>query len=447
VRKPAVRRERDAFSRPLGIWLAAVCGLLVAIPVFSEETDTARSAELDEIEIAGVPHRIGYRNRDLGLGGPSTVQQQLEDDDVIRDPIYRFSRADQFFAPWQDTKKRVNQEHDLQLGFDYNILSQGLSASIGTEDGGTGGVLRAYGTWVLTREDDKDFGRLIYNVNHRHKIFADIAPANLGSQAGYIGVTGLLFSDVNLVLVDLNWQQSFNDANTGLIAGRFDPNDYMGVLGYANPWTAFSNLAILLNPSVAFPDGSLGVGAGHRFNDQWYFKASINDANGVITDLKSFKGGAEFFKWAEFGWTPAPDQHYLTNVHAVVWHVDEREQAGIPSAHGIMIGANRTTDDQRWMGFVRAGWSKGIAPIYNETYTVGIVRRVRRNSDEVGVAINWGDPPDSSLGSQTTGEFFYRLQLSKGIAITPSVQLLKDSALNPTEDTIWVWGIRFRLIL
>jgi len=56
-------------------------------------------------------------------------------------------------------------------------------------------------------------------------------------------------------------------------------------------------------------------------------------------------------------------------------------------------------------------------------------------------------PPNNSLSSQITGEFFYRLQLSKGIAVTPSVQLLKDPALNPTGDTVWVWGIRFRLTL
>lgn len=433
--------------RNVAVHLVAVSFLLIAMPVASQENNGAGSTESEEVEMVGIPHYIGYRNRGLGFGGPNTPQQQLDDDDVIREPIYRFARADEFFKPWFDTKKRFNEEHDFQYSFDYNLLSQGISDSIGTEDGATSGVLRAYGTWVLTRDDDKDFGRLIYNVNYRHKVFSDIAPAELAGQAGYIGVTGTLFSDVNLVLIDLNWQQSFNDGNTGLIVGRFDPNDYMGVLGYANPWTAFSNVAILLNPSVAFPDGSLGVGGGHRFSDQWYVKGSINDANGVITDLKAFKGGAEFFKWAEIGWTPAPDQQYLTNIHAVAWHVDERESAGIPSAHGFMLGASKTTDDQRWMGFVRAGWSKGSAPIYNETYSLGLVRRVRRNSDEIGLAINWGDPPDSSLRAQTTGEFFYRLQLSQGIAITPSVQLLKDPALNPVDDTIWVWGIRFRLTL
>ena len=403
--------------------------------------------ELDEIEISEVARRIGYRTGDLGFSGPSSVQSQIDDDDIVRDPIYRFPRADQFFEPWQDSKKRLNDEHDLQFAVDYNILSQGLSDSIGMYDGGTGGVLRAYGTWVLTRDSDKNFGRLIFNVNYRHKIFSDIAPADLAGEAGYIGVTGTLFSDINLALVDLNWQQSFNNGNSGLIAGRFDPNDYMGVLGYANPWTGFSNVAILLNPSVAFPDGSLGIGGGHRINEQWYVKGSINDANGTITELSAFEGGAEFFTWAEFGWTPAPDQHYLTNVHVVAWHVDERDKAGIPSAHGFMIGASKTTDDQRWMGFARAGWSKGSAPIYNETYSLGIIRRVRRNSDEIGLAVNWGDPPANTLSSQITGELFYRLQLSQGIAITPSVQLLKDPALNPIDDSIWVWGLRFRLTL
>ena len=56
-------------------------------------------------------------------------------------------------------------------------------------------------------------------------------------------------------------------------------------------------------------------------------------------------------------------------------------------------------------------------------------------------------PPDSALKSQVAGEFFYRLQLAQKLAITPSVQLLKDPALNPTDDTVWVWGIQFRLTL
>ncbi len=75
------------------------------------------------------------------------------------------------------------------------------------------------------------------------------------------------------------------------------------------------------------------------------------------------------------------------------------------------------------------------------------MRKFRRNSDLLGLAVNWGDPPDSSLSSQVTGELFYRVQLAQNLAITPSLQLLKDPALNPEDDTVWIWGIRVRMTL
>jgi len=410
-----------------------VAALFLASPGVSQEIDDA-------------PRKIGYHTSDRGFSGPASVPSQLDKDDVLKDPVYRFPEVDAAFETWQATKKRFNEEKDIQFGFDYNTLSQGISHSIGSEDSSALGILRASGVFGLNRKSDTEWGRLIVKVDHRHTLFSDIAPGGLASEAGYIGVTGTLFSDTDgLTLVDFNYQQSFNDGDTGLIVGRFDPNDYMDVLGYSNPWTTFSNVASLLNPSIALPDAMLGVGAGHRFTDQWYVKGSINDANGTVSEIKAFEGGAEFFKWAEFGWTPSPEQHYLTNIHVVAWHVDEREDAGVPSAHGIAIGANRTSANQRWMGFVRAGWSDGIAPIYNETYTVGVLRKFRRNADLMGLAVNWGNPPDRSLSSQTTGELFYRLQFAQNLAITPSIQLLKNPALNPIEDTVWVWSLRFRL--
>jgi porin len=425
----------------------AVIGLLT-LPLVLPAQEIDPPSDPDEVEETGVPRKAGYHTSDGGFSGPPSVPSQLDEDDILKDPVYRFPGMDAAFESWTATKKRYNEEKDFQFGFDYNMLSQGISETLGDEDSGALGILRASGIIGLYRKSDKDWGRLVVRVDHRHTLFSEIAPAGLAGEAGYIGVTGTLFSDTGgLTLIDFNYQQSFNNGRTGLVVGRFDPNDYMDVLGYANPWTTFSNVATLLNASIALPDAMLGIGAGHRINDQLYIKGSINDANGVVTETKAFQGGAEFFKWAEFGWTPSPDKHYLTKIHAAAWHVDERENAGVPSAHGITLGANKTTEDGRWMGFARAGWSKGSAPIYNETYTLGLLRKFRRNADLLGVAVNWGDPPDSSLGSQKTGELFYRLQFSQNFAITPSIQLLKDPALNPVDDTILVWSLRFRITL
>jgi len=65
--------------------------------------------------------------------------------------------------------------------------------------------------------------------------------------------------------------------------------------------------------------------------------------------------------------------------------------------------------------------------------------------DLVGIAFNKGSPPDSSLRDRTSVEAFWRFRFSQSFAITPSIQLLADPALNPVDDKIWVWGARFRL--
>jgi porin len=281
-------------------------------------------------------------------------------------------------------------------------------------------------------------------MDHRHGYRAE-TPANLAGQFGYIGQTGVFYNDMGFAVINLNWQQALRDGNAGFIAGRYDPNDYMNVLGYVNPWTIFSNLAVNLDTSVALPDSSWGISAGTFITDQFYVLGGINDANGLGSDnLEFFDGGAEFFKFMHIGWTPSQDERYFKNFHVMAWHVDEREDLGIDSAHGITFAANWTFDD-RWMPFARLGFSKGSAPIYNESVTLGVIRKFMYRSDLVGLAANHGSPPDSSLDDQTSVEAFWRFQFSENLAITPSVQLIIDPALNPVDDKVWVWGARFRM--
>ncbi len=428
--------ETGRFSaRPTSV-VAIVLGLL----------NTSALAQDQLATVSPEDRRVGFREA-AGFGGLATPRGQLDEDDILRDPVFRFPSIDKAFEPWLDTKNNVKEEHGLAFGIDYNTLFQGLSDSLTGEDKGNLGILRLYGLWDLFENEAGDTGSLSFKIDHRHRWFRDLAPSDLASQAGYIGVTGTLFSDTDgLTLIDFNWQQTFSNGDAGIIIGRFDPNDYMGVLGYVNPWTTFSNVSILLNSSVAFPDASVGVGGGTWFADQWYVKGAINDANGVVTETDAFSGGSEFFKFVELGWSPTKADRHFKNVHVIAWDVDEREDAGIEAAHGMMIGANWTTADKRWMGFVRGGWSSGTAPIYDETYTAGFLRKFRRSSDLLGIALNWGDVP-GNLGSQTTGEIFYRLQFAQNFAITPSIQLLKDPALNDQHGKIWVYSVRMRLTL
>jgi len=180
-------------------------------------------------------------------------------------------------------------------------------------------------------------------------------------------------------------------------------------------------------------------------NDQWYVLGGINDANGNGNDdLEFFDGGAEFFKYAHIGWSPSKSERYYSNVHLLLWDVDEREDAGFEAANGVAIAANWTFN-KTWMPFLRLGYSDGATPIYNKSATLGIIRKFHYRSDVAGIAINWGKQPSNpALASdeQTTTEAFWQIQFARNLEITPNIQYLKNPALNPSETEVWSAGVR-----
>jgi len=416
--------------------------LCLAILIITGTGKTALSAE----ETAG-QESDGYKadySQQPAFGGPNSPDGQLEESDRIKDPAFRFPAVYNFFQPWRDWKRKQNDKHGFQLSGQYTTLYQGASKSLNGEDKASSGVFRTTMKWTPVGRGTKNTGSLVLMVDNRHA-FRDIAPTQLAGEIGYIGLTGTLYSDVDWVIPNLNWQQGFNDGSTGLLIGRYDPSDYMNVLGYTNPWVTFSNLAILLDASVQFADSSWGVAGGSWINDQTYFMLGINDANGTITDdLDFFNGGAEFYKWGHVGWSPNRAERFQKNIHIAGWHVDPRDEVDTDSAQGIALAANWTFAG-KWMPFARAGWSEGTTPIYNRSATLGMIRKFQFRSDVAGVGINWGDPPDDSLPNQTTVEAFWNFQFAQNLAFTPSVQLLIDPALNPQANQVWITGLRVRL--
>ena len=382
----------------------------------------------------------------ISFGGPNSPQGQIEERTKEKLPAFRFDSIYDAFGPWREWKAQVKKKHGFDFSGHYAIAAQGASESLGGgSTSGSAGVLRLNGVWELLNRGQDNPGKLAVTLDHRHA-FNEPAPADLAGDIGYIGLTNTFFSDVGAAVINLNWQQSLNSGNSGFVAGRYDPNDYMNILGYVNPWVSFTNLAVLLDVSVALPDSSWGVAGGHWFNDQWYVLGGINDANGTATDdLEFFDGGSEHFKYAHIGWSPAKNQRYYSNVHLLVWDVDERDEAGVGAAHGFAI-ASSWTFDKTWMPLLRYGKSSGDAPIYTKSATIGLLRKFHFRSDLAGIAINWGEtPPVTGSTEQTTMEAFWNIQFARNLAFTPNIQYVRNPALNPDDDEIWSAGIRARI--
>jgi porin len=418
--------------------LLLLIALTQASAALAVDTSTAQKA-----------YKSNYNNEE-GFAGPGTTVRQLEEDDEEKTPVLRFESFDEALAPWFAGKKKLADEFGLQLGFAYTLLHQEIDESLSNEDSATSAIFRVSGKWEVYNRGERDKGQIVFSFDNRDT-FSDVTPANLGGEAGYIGQTGLLFSDVDTILGDLYWSQYLNDGQTGLIVGRYDPNDFFDVLGYANPWTTFQSLSILNNVSIGLPDWGFGIGLGHWFEgDTLYLFGSASDANGVVTKEEFEFDTDELYKTIEFGWSPGRDQRYFKNVHVTLWQVDEREDDGVDDADGVTLGINWTWD-QTYMLFAKIGSSDADAPndpqIAEHSVTVGGIYYFANRSDLVGIAYNDSELAVSGLDDQTTLEAFYRLQLARNLAITPSLQIIGDPALNPDEDEITVLSLRLRLTL
>ncbi len=380
------------------------------------------------------------------IGGPQTAPAQLEEDRLRREQSSRLPGLDAVFDPFEDAKAELRDGIGLDLGFDYQAAYQLGTSSVTGIDEGAAGHARLIGNWTLFDRDGANPGKLVFILENRHRLGKKSTPAALASDIGYFGVTGTTFSDSGSSLTVAHWAQTIADGQGGIVAGRIDPTDYIDILGYVNPRTTFSNLAILYNPVIPLPDQGFGIAGGVHLTQELYVLGMITDANGSITDIKWFPGGAEFFKYAEIGWTPAKDQRFLTNFHVAGFHVDKRDKAGVPASYGIVASGNITFDNSLML-FGRFGASTGDAPISNLSGTAGFMWRPGFYDDLVGLSVNVAKPSISGSPTQTTIETFYRFDLADNFAITADAQWLINPTFDPSRNSVGVFGLRARFNL
>jgi len=328
---------------------------------------------------------------------------------------------------------------------DYATLYQYADDSLTGADTGLGGVLRLYGRWTLVGRGTSNTGTLVARVEHRHQLSGDVAPEHLTPELGYHGVAGFGFSDVGLFLAPFYWEQFFADGHLGVVAGRLDPIDFTDILGVGNQWSSFQNTAVLSNMSIAAPDLGCGAGVGFRVNDQWVIATTAHDANGEQTEFNCFEGTLRLFEQARVSWTPSRARRFTSALHLTVWRQDERPAIRLEESYGVAASGNWTVHE-RWMPFLRWGLSEGDAPQARQQLTTGLMLNIPGRSDQLGVGAWWQDLSHRDLHDQSGMEVFYRWHVIPNLALTPSIQVLNDPALNPDADRIVLFGLRARLL-
>jgi porin len=202
-------------------------------------------------------------------------------------------------------------------------------------------------------------------------------------------------------------------------------------------------------------DATLGAAVGAMVSGNVYVIGGVANAYSDPTDPlddsfdRLFSDG-ELFKSLEIGWTASQQRIYQDNTHITFWHVDDSVDAGAVEGWGVAFSHIRHIDDH-WMPFIRGGYADDGGSLLEKSVSIGFLYQDQPGADLLGMGLNWSEPNESSFGKglddQYTVEVFYRIPLTQQIAITPGVEYLKDPALDPEDDSVWIAGIRARVAL
>lgn len=374
------------------------------------------------------------------FGGPDSVGNTIEDN----------KKGQQ--KPWREA---MAEEHGFTFGLDYNVLAlTATNTHPDADDSSASGVARFYGSWDLIGRESDNTGSFIWKIEHRHA-YTDTAPKGFGM--GSVGMASMIapsFSDQGTRLTSLYWKQKFNRGKTSLLVGFFDTTDYVDVYALASPWGGFTNLVFSTGAgTIGLPDDtSLGITAGHMFNDNFYGIASVSDGNADSSNpfdgFNSFVDDNQYFKTAELGWTASQNRIYTDNIHLTYWHLDGGTKNSTKDSQGLNFSASYFATEQI-MPFIRGGSSEGDASLLSKSLVAGFgYYGLGSPANSLGFAMNWGEVNDEIFGSgsddQYIAEIYYNIAIGKHLNITPDIQYIKNPALS-NEDDSWVFGIRVNI--
>jgi porin len=395
-----------------------------------------------------VPSALHAQSKIDSLAGPDSTSVLLAADDQERDTVLGVN----LLRSWSNWKASIKDRTGLDFGFEYITLGYVASQSLG-EDTAATGVFRLYGQWELIGRGTENKGTLLFKADNRHRL--DTVPVkDFARELGYAGIIGPTYSNQGWRLTHLYWNQNFAGGRGAVYMGFIDVTDYVDVYALASPWQGFANLAFQTGSGTigGLPDASLGVAAGYFLNDKIYMGGGIADANADAADpfSDSLFDKGETFKSFEVGWTSGSKARFFNNAHVTFWQIDARQQAGTPAGHGVAFSLSQVVHE-RWFPFLRGGWADGGDSLYEASVSAGFGYSQDPTSSIFGLGVNWSRPNEDTFGSklddQITVEAFVKWQLTEGIEVTPSMQYIHNPAQNPDEDSIAIFGLRFRAAL
>ncbi len=281
------------------------------------------------------------------------------------------------------------------------------------------------------------------------------------SVGSYFGVNADAIGNQGTVVKGLYYQGPvFNDRLT-LRIGKIAFADLFESSAYADDeCTQFLNNALIDDPTIPFPDYSLGVVLNWDITDSWYLMGGVADAqaNGRETGFRTAFHDEDYFFYAlETGITAGNGTYRvgLWNDPQPKGSDNKRDDVGVYTSCDWMLHKENADpeDSQGLGGFFRYGYAPSKKNDITNFFSLGLqYQGLLDGRDEDVLGVGFAHGTFSNLASSTYTddhesvlEVYYNAQITPWLSLSPGIQYIANPGGDKTVSDAVVFGLRAQM--
>lgn len=357
------------------------------------------------------------------------------------EPLFPLDRT--VYKWLQAAKQDLREHYGLEWALEYTSIYQATSGGFDAHDAAEG-TLGFSSIWRIVRDpngiDSAGIGlQAETRANYTEDQFTEMT-----EELGTLWSPNDSTSDSYDKLNQLWWGQKAAAGKFTYLVGKIDPGAHINGNRFAGSGnTQFFSQPFATNPARSFPDNGLGGMARIAPADWFYLHGIVSDssADSSYSPFKTLDGN--WFGAAEAGFKPKIDGLGTGIYRFMAW---QREMD-----HGTGTGFSVSFDQDlgRHLGaFCRYGVNDGDLNSVEHILAAGVsfLDPFGRRNDQAGIGASWTRPADDDLRDEFSAEVYYRLQITEGIELSASAQLIEQPSANEEHDEVGVFGLRVRVL-
>jgi len=277
------------------------------------------------------------------------------------------------------------------------------------------------------------------------------------SVGSYFGVNADAIGNQGPVVKELYYQGPvFSDALT-IMVGKIDFTGVFDASAYADDeCTQFLNAAFVDDPTIPFPDYSLGIVLNWDITDSWYLMGGVADAqaNGRETGFRTAFHDEDYFFYAlETGITAGNGTYRvgLWNDPQPKGSDNKRDDVGVYTSCDWMLHKENSDpeDSQGLGGFFRYGYAPSKKNDITNFFSLGLQYQGLfdgRDDDVFGVGYGQGffsnTAADYTKDYESVCEAYYNARITPWFVFGPSIQYVANPGGSNTAKDAVVFGLR-----